>query len=92
MAAQSISRASTEFGAFFCKAKAKKGAKQAIVATAHKIARTFYVMLKNRTPYRARSAEQYCERDRQREIARMTKKPEKLGFELVPPAAQLAAS
>jgi hypothetical protein len=50
MAAQSISRASTEFGAFFRKAKAKKGAKQAIVATAHKIARTFYVMLKNRTP------------------------------------------
>ncbi len=63
-----------------------------IVATAHKIARTFYVMLKYRTPYRARSAEQYSERERQREIARLTKKAHKLGLEVVMPAPQPAAS
>ncbi len=92
LAAQSVSRTNTEFGAFFRKVRAKHGAKKAIVATAHKIARTFYVMLKHRTPYRARSAEQYSERERQREIARLTKKAHKLGLEVVMPVLQPAAS
>jgi transposase len=92
LAAQSLARTDTEFGAFYRKMKARKGAKQAIVATAHKLARAFYVMLKTRTPYRARSAEQYSERERQRDIARLTKKAHKLGIELVMPAAQPAAS
>ena len=91
LAAQSLSRTNTEYGAFYRKMKARKGAKQAIVATAHKIARTFYVMLKTRTPYRARSAEAYSERERQREIARLTKKAHKLGLEVVMPAVQPAA-
>jgi len=92
LAAQSLSRTHTEYGAFYRKLKTKKGAKQAIVATAHKLARTFYVMLKTRTPYRARSAEQYSERERQRDIARLTQKAHKLGLEVVMPAVQPAAS
>jgi transposase len=92
LAAQSLSRTNTEYGAFYRKMKARKGAKQAMVATAHKLARTFYVMLKTRTPYRARSAEQYSERERRREIAYLTKKAHKLGLDIVIPAVQPVAS
>ena len=92
MAAQSVSRTDSEFGAFFRRIRAKSGAKKAIVATAHKIARAFYYMLKNRTPYRGKSAEEYESLEREREIARLTKKARKLGFELVPPATPLVAS
>ena len=92
LAAQSVSRTNTEFGAFFRRVRAKSGAQKAIVATAHKIARAFYYMLKNRKPYRGKSAEEYEGLERQREIARLTKKAHKLGFELVPPATPLVAS
>ncbi len=83
LAAQSVSRTQTEFGAFFRKLRAKHGVQKAIVATAHKIARVFYHMLKTREPYQARSADEYRERERTREIARLTKKARLFGFELV---------
>ena len=71
--------------------RAKHGPKKAIVATAHKLARAYYFMLKERRPYRGVSAEQSEERERQREIARLTKKAKMLGLEIVQPAAQPAA-
>jgi transposase len=92
LAAQSLSRTDTEFGAFFRRMRAKSGPKKAIVATAHKLARAFYYMLKNRQPYRAHSAEEYEAHERQREIARLTKKAHQLGIELVMPAPQPAGS
>ena len=92
LAAQSVSRTDTECGAFFRRMRAKSGAQKAIVATAHKLARAFYHMLKHRTPYHGHSAEEYEAKERQREIARLTKKAHKLGIELVMPALQPAAS
>ena len=91
LAARSVSRSDSEFGAYFRRMRAKHGPKKAIVATAHKLARAYYFMLKERRPYRGVSAEQSEERERQREIARLTKKAKMLGLEIVQPAAQPAA-
>ena len=92
LAARSVSRSNTEFGAFFRRLRAKHGPKKAIVATAHKIARAFYFMLKNRQPYRGKSAAEYEARERERDIARLTKKAKKLGFRLVDEMPQPAMS
>lgn len=83
LAAQSASRTQSESGAFFRKIRAKSGPKKAIVATAHKIARTFYSMLKRRTPYQPTSAAQYLQREQRRHLARLEKQARKLGWLLV---------
>jgi transposase len=46
MAAQAVSRTDTAFSAYYRAMRARKGPQQAIVATAHKIARTVYHLLK----------------------------------------------
>ena len=78
-----MSRSSSSFGAFYRRLRAKVGPKVAIVATAHKLARTFYHMLKHRTPFRDLSAQEYEKRARQHEIANLRKKAAKLGVALV---------
>ena len=92
LAARSVSRSDSAFGAFYRRMRAKHGPKTAIVATAHKLARTFYYMLKHRQPYRARSAEVDEAQARAREIAQLAQKARKLGIELVMPAPQPAPS
>jgi len=83
MAAQSVSRSSdSAFGAFYRRMRARLGPKQAIVATAHKIARVFYHMLKYRTPFQDMGGEEYERRAREREIANLRKRAAKLGFSL----------
>ncbi len=65
---------------------------QALVATAYKIARTVYYMLKHRVQYHDIGAEVYEQKQREREIAYLKKKAAKLGFDLSPqdPAATVA--
>jgi len=46
MAAQAVSRTDTQVGAYYRAMRARKGPQQAIVATAHKLARTVYHLLK----------------------------------------------
>ena len=88
MAAQAVGRTQTALGAYFRRMRAKHGPQKAIVATAHKLARIFYTMLKHRTPFHDIGAEEYDKRERERQIARLHKKAAKLGFTLVPSAAQ----
>ena len=95
MAAQSVSRSPNDaFGAYYRRMRAKLGAQQAIVATAHKIARAFYHVLKHRTPFHDMGGEEYERRARQREIKNLHKRAAKLGLAVVeiPPAAVLAGS
>jgi len=54
---------------------------QALVATAHKIARTVYYMLKNRVQYVDIGAEAYELKQREREIVYLKKKAAKLGLD-----------
>jgi hypothetical protein len=90
LAAQSVSRTQTALGAYFRRIRAKHGPQKAIVATAHKLARIFYFMLKHRTPFHDIGAEEYDKREREREIARLQKKAAKLGFTLTRSSAQPA--
>jgi hypothetical protein len=63
--------------------RARLGPKAAIVATAHKLACIVYHLLTHRTPYRARSAEEYEQQTRQHEIVTLHKKAAKLCLALV---------
>jgi transposase len=96
MAAYSISRnPNTAFGAFFRRMRSRLGPKQAIVATAHKIARTFYHMLKHRIPYHDLGGEEYERRARERELRNLEKRAAKLGMAITPStaaASQVAVS
>jgi transposase len=84
LAAQAASKTNTEYGFFYRRMRAKMGPKKAMVATAHKIARAVYFMLRDRQPFHSLTAEEYTHRQREREIARLTKKATKLGFSLAP--------
>ena len=84
LAAQAVSRTETAYGAFFRHMRAMHGPKKAIVATAHKIARAVYLMLRDHKPFDVMSADTYLKRDREREIARLQKKATKLGYTLAP--------
>jgi transposase len=87
LAAQAVSRTDTAYGAFYRRMRAKHGPKKAIVATAHKIARAVYFMLRDHKPFHDTSAEEYNQREREREIVRLKKKAIKLGFTLAPASA-----
>ncbi len=92
MAAQSVSRSpDTVFGAFYRRMRARLGKKQAIVATAHKIARTFFYMLKHRAPFHDLGGEEYERRARERELRNLEKRAAKLGMTLVSAPAPAAA-
>jgi transposase len=54
MCANAVKAEKTEMGNYFRRIKARSGSAQAIVATAHKIARIFYTMVKNRQEYNPR--------------------------------------
>jgi hypothetical protein len=68
MAAQSVSRSPWAFGAFSRRMQGRLGPAQALVATAHKIARTVYHMRKHRVPYHDIGAAEYAQRFREREM------------------------
>ena len=54
MCANAVKDEKTEMGNYFRRIKARSGSAQAIVATAHKIARIFYTMIRNRQEYNPR--------------------------------------
>jgi hypothetical protein len=93
-AAACVIRSDSAFGAFYRRMKARLGGKQAIVATAHKIARAFYHMLKHRTPFHDLGGEEYERRAREREIKNLQKRAAKLGLAVVetPATPALAGS
>jgi transposase len=82
MAAQAVLRADCACGAFSRRLKGRLGPAQALVATAHTIARTVYHMLKYRVPYHDIGAAEYNKRFRERELQYLQKKAAKLGSTL----------
>lgn len=87
MAAQAVSRGKTAYSEFYRRIRARSGAKEAIVATAHKIARTFYYMLKRGLPYRETDLQTYLHAQRERDIRRLQARAARLGFSLQPSTA-----
>lgn len=82
-AAASVSRSQCAFGAYYRRKKAHLGPMPALVATAHKIARTVYYMLKHRVQYCDIGAVAYEQKQHERELAYLKKKAAKLGFILM---------
>jgi len=83
MAAYSLHRSNTAIGAFLRRKKAQLGAPKAITATAHKIARIFYKMLKNRTEYKDLGVDYYQNRYKERTLRNLKRKAKMFGLELV---------
>jgi predicted aldo/keto reductase-like oxidoreductase len=62
--------------------KARLGAPKAIIATAHKLARIFYNMLKHGTEYVDVGVEYYEQRYRERLLKGLKRRARALGYEL----------
>lgn len=86
LAASSLARSHTALGAFYRRIRARIGAPQAITATAHKIAITFYSLLKNRTNFVEIGEQAYNQKFKQRRLKTIQKQALALGYQLVPAA------
>jgi transposase len=84
MAAQSCHRANHELGDYYRKMRARLGAAEGLVATAHKIARIVYAVLTTRQPYDPALAAAAQAQTKQRRVARLHSLAKNLGFQLVP--------
>jgi transposase len=84
LAAQTLERAQCALGAFFRRVQSRSGRDVAIKATAHKLARIFYSMVKNKTPYLDPGTIYYEQRYRDRLLNSLKKKAQLLGFQLTP--------
>jgi transposase len=82
LAAQALNRSQSALGAYYRRMRAKLGAEMANVATAHKLARIIYFMLKNKTAYRDMGIEQYDAQYRERQVRNLQRQAERLGFRL----------
>lgn len=91
-AAVCAGKTSTSIGAFYRRIVLRRGSARAVVATAHKIARTVYAMIKNGASYTAVDETKYNEQQRQHAIKRLKRTAKGLGLDLVPLAAQPAVS
>jgi transposase len=86
-AAQSLARSQSALGAFYRRIRATQGGPQAVIATAHKLARIVYFMLKRREPYQDPGADYYDQQYQARVLRHLTHRAAKLGFKLEPLAA-----
>lgn len=82
VAAQSLARSQSALGAFYRRMKAKHGPAKATTATAHKLARIVYFMLKHRQPYHPPDMAQYEEQQRERHLRHLQRQAAKLGMKL----------
>ncbi len=83
-AAASLTRSQSALGAYYRRLRARIGPAQAQVATAHKLARIVYHLLKYKQEYQTLSAQEYEQAYREREIRYLQRKAISLGFTLSP--------
>lgn len=83
MAASSLYRSSCALGAYYRRMKARLGAPKAITATAHKLARLIYSMLKHGTEYTDAGQDYYEQQYRDRAIKNLKSRARQLGLDVV---------
>jgi transposase len=83
LAAACLHHRQSALGAFFRRMKARLGAPKAITATAHKLARLVYSMLKHGTAYVRQGMDEYEQQFRDRMVQNMTRRAKALGYTLV---------
>jgi len=81
---QSVARSDSAYGAYFRAMRARLGPQQAAVATAHKLARVIYHLLKYRDAFQAESAEEYERQRQDRELKYLKRRANKFGYQLMP--------
>jgi hypothetical protein len=84
LAAQGLHHAKNELGEFYRRMRGKLGGAAALVATAHKLARIVYAVLKSKQAYEPQLHAQAEQRRLTRSLKQLRNKAEKLGFELTP--------
>jgi len=84
LAAQSLSRSQSALGAFYRRMRAKHGPEKANKATAHRLARIVYHMLKYRDAYVDPGETAYIQQHRDRTIRNLKRRASLLGLQLVP--------
>jgi transposase len=84
VAAASLKGSDSALGAYFRRMRARLGTPAAITATAHKLARILYHLLKYRQPYHDFGADHYEQQYRVRVLRNLNHRAAKLGFRLEP--------
>jgi hypothetical protein len=87
LAARTLHRSKSALGAFFRRIAGRRGVPKAITATAYKLARIVYAMLKHGTGYAQKGMEEYESEYRERQVRLLKKKAKDLGYELTEKAA-----
>jgi hypothetical protein len=83
LAASALYHSQSALGAFHRRPKARLGAPKAITATAHKLARLLYRMLRFGTEYVDRGQDYYQRRYQGRVVANLRRRAQELGYTLV---------
>jgi transposase len=90
VAASSLERSPSALGAYYRRMKARLGAAEAITATAHKLARIVYRLLKHGEAYVRQGMDAYEKQFQERKLASLKKAAQSLGFALTPQPAVIA--
>lgn len=88
MAAQSLHASKSALGAFFRRQKARLGPAKATTATAHKLARLVYTLLKNGSSYEDMGVNYYEQQYHSRILRNLKKRAADLGYQIVPTPPQ----
>jgi transposase len=90
LAAVTVGRTDTALGAFYRRMAARLGKAKAVVATAHKLARLIYRLLRDRLAFQDTGADAYEQRYRRRVETHLRRRAAAFGFQLVPLKPALA--
>jgi transposase len=83
MAAVTLERSQSALGGFYRRMKGRLGAAEAITATAHKLARIIYRLIKHGEAYVRQGVEDYERKFRERKLYALRKTAVSMGFNLV---------
>lgn len=82
IAATSLERSQSALGAFYRRMKGRLGAAEAVTATAHKLARLVYRLIKHGEDYTRQGMEDYERKFQERKLYALRKAAAAMGFEL----------
>ena len=84
LAAWSLMRSKSYLGAYLRRQRSGLGAPKAITATAHKLGRILYHLMRYGEAYAAQQEQQYADEVRERREKQLQRRARELGYELVP--------
>lgn len=91
IAASTLQTSQSALGAFHRRMKARLGAAEAITATAHKLARLVYRLIKHGEAYVRQGMEEYEKKNQQQKLKALRKMAERLGAKLLEPEGLASA-